>query len=217
MHVEITKLNHFHRDIMDDVTARTQRIEEKVRQRLEQDYQAKELRYLEEAYTKVQDGLKEIDQEKNEIFSKTIMGCKIKLLNKRKEIMNRVFDKATENVVAFTKTEAYQEYMLTRIRNNIKQLGEGEYIVYVNQADAGLKEIIEAQIEHTTVEIEDSHSELIGGHRLFNQTANIFADDSLNKMIEDQKQAFLKNCDIRIEESRTKAEAISSDGKEGEK
>ncbi len=116
MRSELMKVEDFRADIMSDVSERKQNIERKLKEKLKRDYDEKELQFLEEAYDIIQDGLKKIEREKNEVISKTAMENKVRLLSKRKEIIDTVFKKAKDRILEYTKTEEYKKELVEKIK-----------------------------------------------------------------------------------------------------
>ena len=143
MRTESVKLEHFKADIMNDVAEKKHIIEERVNEKLKKDYEEKELKYLAEAYNIIQSGLKNIDREKNEVISKTHMENKIKLLNKRKMIIDTVFLKAREEIEKYTKSEKYKNELVIKIKAHIEFLGDGVHTIYLNYKDKELYHFIQ--------------------------------------------------------------------------
>lgn len=200
MRTENVKLEHFKADIMNDVADKKRTIEERVNEKLKKDYEAKELQFLEEAYEIIQSGLKKIDREKNEVISKTQMENKVRLLNKRKSIIDNVFMKAREEIVKYTKTPEYKEKLIQKIKEHIELLGEGEYTIYLNYKDKDLYNEIQEIFKEHKVFIERKYIEMLGGCKLLNNTTNVYLDDSIAKRLEQEEEGFLQYCGIEIED-----------------
>jgi V/A-type H+-transporting ATPase subunit E len=200
MRTETVKIEHFRADIMNDVAARKHIIETEANQKLEKEYNRKELEFLEEAYNIIQEGLKKIDREKTEVISKTQMENKVKLLNKRKEIIDSVFQKAKVRIKEYTKTEEYVTDLIAKIKEHMKFIGEGEYTIYINYNDKDLYKRIQDNFKDCKVFIERKYVDMLGGCKLLNTTTNIYLDDSIAKMLEEEEDDFLQYCKIEIED-----------------
>jgi len=200
MRTESIKLNHFKTDIMTEVAEKKRNIDEKAEKQFESEYEAKELQFLEEAYDIIQSGLKQIDQEKIEVISKTEMENKVKLLYKRKEIIDRVFEKAKEKIEEYTKTEEYKTELLEKIKANMEYVGEGNYTIYINYKDKHLYNLVQDTFKEANVIIERKYIDMIGGCKLLNNTSKIYVDDSISKRLEKEEEDFLQYCKIEIEE-----------------
>jgi len=195
MRTEALKLEHFKADIMSDVSERKRVIEEELQTKLKKDYEAKELEFLEEAYNIIQDGLKAVDREKNEVISKAAMENRVKLLHKRKEIIDEVFRRCKVKIEQYTKTEEYKDLLVSKIKDHMKLLGEGDYIIYLNYKDKDLYTFIQEKFPKHKVFFEKKHIEMIGGVKLHNTTANVYLDDSLAKRLEEEEEEFLQYCE----------------------
>lgn len=197
---ENEKIERFTSYIMSDVSDKKRVIETKVRDKLKKDYEEKELQYLEQAYDIIQTGLKQIDREKNELISKTLMENKVKLLNARNDIVEEVFDKATKKLQAYTKTEEYKKALIGKIADHKKFMGNGKYTIYINYGDKDLYNYLQEAFPEDKVFIERKNIELIGGCRLLNEESKMYVDDTLAKRLEEEKENFLMYCGIKIDE-----------------
>ncbi len=194
------KLERFRADIMRDVTEKKKAIETRVENKLAKEFEQLELQYLEDAYEIIQNGLKKIDKEKNEVISKTQMENKVKMLAKRKEIIDKAFNQARVKIEAYTKTEEYKRKLIQKIKEHMEFLGDGNYIIYINYKDKELyKELQEAFPDHK-VFIEKKHIEMLGGCKLLNTTTNVYLDDSYEKRLEGEEENFLQQCGLEINE-----------------
>lgn len=200
MRTENIKLNHFRADIMTEVAEKKRTILEQAQKKFESEYEAKELQFLEEAYNIIQSGLKKIDREKIEVISKTEMENKVKLLHKRKEIIDRVFEKAKEKIDEYTKTEEYKTNLLAKIKEHMDYLGEGEYTIYLNYKDKDLYNLVQDTFKDANVMIEKKYIDMLGGCKLLNNTSKIYLDDTIAKRLEEEHEDFLQYCNIAIED-----------------
>lgn len=194
------KLEHFTSEIMSGVAEQKSQIETEQDKRLKEDYDKKELEYLEAAYEIIQTGLKDIDREKNEVISKTLMKNKVALLNGRKNIIDEVFAQAKKRLEAHTKTEGYKEELIEKINTHMDSMGHGDYIIYINYKDKELYHFLQDLYPEHKVFIERKHIEMIGGCKLLNKTKNVFIDDSYAKRLEEERTDFLQYCEIQIDD-----------------
>jgi len=200
MRTENIKLEHFKADIMNDVADKKRVIEERVDTKLKKEYETKELQFLEEAYNIIQSGLKQIDRQKNEVISKTQMENKVKLLHKRKTIIDNVFMKAREEIEKFTKTEEYKKDLIAKIKTHMEFLGEGDYTIYINYKDKALYRELQDLFPDANVFIERKYIEMLGGCKLLNNTTKVYLDDSIAKRLEEEEEGFLQYCGIEIKD-----------------
>lgn len=198
MRIVEEKLERFTNDIMSDVTAKRQEILQEVEKELEKKYKEKEMEYINESYEIIEDGLKKIDKEKNEIISKTIMDNRVKLLNKRSEIIDRIFDGVVEEIKEFTKSKEYYDYLVRMIKESINSLGEGEKVIYINYNDKQYLETLNKEFKNNVI-LENKTIDMLGGCKVHNKNSNIFLDNSFSKKLKDQRDGFLQKCKLEIE------------------
>ncbi len=194
------KLEHFTSEIMSGVAEQKSQIELEQDKRLKTEYEKKELEYLEAAYEIIQTGLKDIDREKNEVISKTLMKNKVALLNGRKNIIDEVFTQAKKRLEAHTKTEGYKDELIEKINTHMDYMGQGDYVIYINYKDKELYRFLQERYPEHQVLIERKHIEMFGGCKLLNKTKNVFIDDSYAKRLEEERADFLQYCEIQIED-----------------
>lgn len=192
------KLNDFASDIMTDVNHQKAAIIEQAQLEIDQEYERKELEYLTKAYNLIQDGLKKIEREKNELVSKKMMENRIKLLNKRSEIIEAAFSAAEKSLVDFCGTPEYEAYLLKMIEDNLKIVGREEAVVYLVYTDAAYKSNVESKFK-VKVEFENKAIKMLGGCKVYNPARNIFIDDSFAKRLEIERDQFLEKCNLAIE------------------
>jgi vacuolar-type H+-ATPase subunit E/Vma4 len=200
MSKEINKLTNFSIDIMADVSLQREKIVAEVDERLKKDYDLKESQFLDQAYDLIQKGLKIVDKERNEVVSKTLMENRVKLLSKRKAIIDEVFEKAIQQIREFTKTEEYKLDLLDRIKRHLEFLGEGNFIIYINYKDKELYQFVHDAFPYTKVFIEKRYIEMYGGVKIHNTTTNVYIDDSIAKRLEEEEENFMHYCGIEIED-----------------
>ncbi len=194
------KLEHFTSEIMSGVAEQKSQIELEQDKRLKAEYDKKELEYLESAYEIIQTGLKDIDREKNEVISKTLMKNKVALLNGRKNIIDEVFAQAKKRLEAHAKTEGYKDELIEKINTHMDYMGQGDYVIYINYKDKELYRFLQELYPKHQVFIERKHIEMIGGCKLLNKTKNVFIDDSYAKRLEEERADFLQYCEIQIDD-----------------
>ncbi|MBC7960748.1 MAG: hypothetical protein H7X94_12870 [Vallitaleaceae bacterium] len=198
MRIVEEKLERFRNDIMVDVVAQKDAVMAEFNHAYDEEFDRKETEYLTESYNIVQMGLKKIDKEKHEILSKAIMDNKMKLLNKRTEVINGVFALAEKKLKDFARSAAYFDYLTQLIEENLASIGPGDIEIYINHEDEKFIKMIEMKF-NVVIHLENRNIDMIGGCKVMNKTAGLFIDDSFAKRLYDQKEGFLQNCKIQVE------------------
>ena len=192
------KLDSFTNDIMSDVIAKRDEMFRQQEADFDLIYKDKELELINKSYEIIEDGLKKIDKEKNEILSRTIMENRVKLLNKRREIIEQIFLKAVEKIVEFTKSDEYYDYLVKEIKEGLELIGEGEKTIFINYKDRDFQDRLN-QLFGIEVELEAKNLDIIGGYKIHNKDTNSFLDNSFKKLLKNERESFLEKCKLEIE------------------
>jgi vacuolar-type H+-ATPase subunit E/Vma4 len=191
------KLARFSNDIMTDLGEERNMILNEVEERERQAFETKELALLTQAYEKIQSALLKIDKEKNELMSKTLVDNRTRLLHKRLELIDEIFNEAVLRLQAFAKSEAYMPHLLGLIEEGRHILGVGNLEVYLNYSDHLIKE----QVSATTglkVVLESKQVNLVGGCKIYNRTSQKVVDYSFANDLEDLREDFLHKCNLEV-------------------
>ncbi len=194
----VEKLEHFANDIMADVGEERRILIEQTDKELHDQYDAKEIEYLKEAYELIQKSLIKIDQKKNESLSRIIMGNRVRLFEKRNELLNEIYQKVIDALKSFKKTDDYKVHLVRLIESSKQKLGPGEYSVKLDYSD---KELV-AFIEEATglpVELESKKVQLIGGCIVQNRTNHTIVDNAFSKKLDNVKGEFVHQCQLEID------------------
>lgn len=198
MRIVEEKLERFANDIMKDVAAQKKALLGEITEANKREYDKKHTEYLTENYNLIQNSLKKIDKEKNEIVSKVIMDNKMKLLNKRTEVIEAVFQSAKDKLKDHSQSDAYFDELVSTIKKSIEGIGEGELEIIISYSDERFLEPLK-EIFSQHIKVENKNIEMLGGCKVMNKTKQLFIDDSYLKRLEDQKPAFLQRCQIQVE------------------
>ena len=149
-----------------------------------------------DAYTLIQ---KNISVEKSKIvseYAKLEQKSRSELFIRRMQIVEEVFDKATNKLISFTRTDEYSNY-IRRSANEISELFCGKScIVYVKNDDADKADLIKSIIQNCTIECDNSI--VIGGIRCFCEELSMIADNTLDSKLSNQRQWFSENSDLKV-------------------
>jgi vacuolar-type H+-ATPase subunit E/Vma4 len=198
MRIVEEKIDKFAQDIMADVGDKREKIMEQTDKELEAIYEEKELSYLSKAYEIIQNGLKNIEKEKNEILSKAIMDSKRKILKVRESIISNVFKETENKLIEFTEDKEYLQYLISIIEEDMSKVGDGDIIIYISHSDEKFLRQLNNIFDEKVV-VADKNEKFIGGCKILNKSKNIFLDDSFYSKLYSQKETFLNNCNLEIE------------------
>lgn len=149
-----------------------------------------------DAYTLIQ---KNITVEKAKIvteYAKLAQKSRSEIFIRRNELVEKVFKKATDKLVAFTKTADYDEY-IKKSATEIAMLFENKNcVIYIKSDDKAKADMIKAIISDCTIEYDDSI--LIGGIKGFCEEMSVIADDTLDTKLSNQHQWFTENSNLKV-------------------
>lgn len=195
---EEDKLEQFTNDIMANVALKRQKVLAGVDKDIERRYKEKESLLYTEAYDVIQEGMKEIDREKNEVVSKAVMDNRILLFHKRAEIVADVFKRVRKQIRDFCSEETYYDYLLKMIKEDLEHLAEGDKVIYINHTDKLHQEKLEKDLG-MPITIENRHKDFIGGCKIVDKENSLFIDDTFESKLMSQKEDFIYSCQIKVE------------------
>lgn len=162
-----------------------------------------EREYCEDSYKTIQKKTGEIrSMISRELASKELEGKK-KLLARRNEIENSVFEKAAEKLEEFSKTDAYKTY-LRRAAVEARKIfaGSGEdklvsTIIYIRDRDKKCSPLIKKAFgSDCTVKVDSSI--ILGGLRAENAEIGRVVNVTLDIALEQQREWFAANSGLTI-------------------
>lgn len=198
------KLKKFSTEVLSEANESSQKKWQEFTEKLAAEYDKKETAFLEEGYHTIQNGLKQIDREKSGRMSKALMDNRQQVLQKRAEIVNRVFEQLKVKLVEYTKTEEYLAVLDKRIEKTLLILGSGQCRIVLTASDFARAQMIMAKYPQTTFETEAKQVKIpmIGGCQGYHEEKNIFYDNSFARQLVDKRENFLQEmaAELKIED-----------------
>jgi len=199
------KLEHFTATIMKQAVEKRNQLLEEIKKQHEETLKQKELEFLEQAYNQIQNSIRLIEKENNEVLSRTLAENRRKLLQKREEIIEEIFHEITERVKEFVKSPQYEQYLINDVLEICTSIRseEDELIIYINEADLLYKDKITEQIQSRLYPnrfiVETEKADMIGGVKVLNKTKNLFVDNSFLAKIKEARERFLETSGLVID------------------
>ena len=120
-----------------------------------------------------------------------------KLIEKRDEYVKAIFEKAHEELVAFTKSADYASFMESKIKKVADDFKDSHSIMYVSAKDLAMKaDLVKAFGQDIDVEASDDIT--IGGFIIENKESSLLVDETLDFALNNQKEWFNKNSGLII-------------------
>lgn len=192
------KLEHFANDVMADVGEERRALVEALDEELGAAYEKKENEYLAKAYEIIQDALIDIDQKKNENMSRIIMRNRTRRFERRNAIIAGVYEKATLRLKDFKETEAYEGYLIDRVKASAAALGDGDILVKLDYSDRALMETV-ASATGLEVTVASKKLTLIGGCIVENKATNMIVDNTFSRKLATIRGDFVQQCQLEID------------------
>ena len=171
---------------VDAIMAEVKKIEEEA-------YSSMRAEAKKDADLRLKQELDEMQSESAAEISESHVERQKKLINKRDEYVTTIFKKAREELVAFTKTPEYKEFMV----NKAKKLA-GDYmphsVIYVKEDD----EKYSSRLKAFCKDVKTDKSIIIGGCKGENTSASMSADDTLDSRIKEQREEFYSYSGLSI-------------------
>lgn len=143
---------------------------------------------------------KEMDNNKTVItreFAKKEKESQDELFLERAKMMQTVFDKTTEKLIAYTSTEEYKNKLTLQAQNIAKLFGNKSCIIYINEKDRNFANQLQDCFGGET-QVKATPEIKIGGIKVYCEEMNIIADETLDSKLQDQRQWFTENSGLKV-------------------
>ena len=134
-----------------------------------------------------------LNEENNAGFSELEAEETKKLLDRRTQITDEVFEKAVNKLKQFTESAEYPDFLKRSITEIKAQLGE-DAVIILRPED----EKYGAELSDLCAEIKYDPSISLGGCRAENLSAGIIADDTLEARLQEEKSRFYRTSGMTI-------------------
>lgn len=163
-----------------------------------QQLQQAEQKVLLDAYQLIQKERIALQNETRLEMSRRELEARKKLLEKRRDMMEALFEEAGRQIADWTQTPAYGEALEASLRRMMQQLPENGTVYALSPRDedklAALSALCPPGSRLETA--EDIH---LGGLRGVNAEAGLRLDDTLDTRLELQREWFVQNSGLTIE------------------
>lgn len=172
---------------------------------------------LREAYALIQREMSAIRTEISSKLSRDEMESRMHLFEKRNEMSEKIFEKVTQKLLAFTKTTEYEKMLLDSVKKIAQALKADDVVFYVKSDDLKLAEKIKAAYASergkekkltdkiraafsSACDVKASKEIKIGGITGRSASLGLIADDTLDTKLDGQREWFYKNSGLKVTE-----------------
>lgn len=184
------------------ITAYAEEQRQKIHQEVE-DFKAERLKQAEkdvlvDAYQLIQKERVELHNSLAREMSRRDMDARKRLLNRRQDMTADIFARATEQLLSYTATPAYEESLTRSMKEMIDTLPADGSVYYLAEKDASRRDALTAFCPAGS-RIELSDDIRLGGLRGENHRAGIIMDDTLDTKLELQHEWFNEHSGLTVE------------------
>jgi vacuolar-type H+-ATPase subunit E/Vma4 len=191
------KLSKFYLAINHYAEEQRRQIEEEVAEFKQKELDEAEDEVLNESYRLIQ---KEMAQMRNSIFQemaqREVAGRRA-LLEQRQKITDEVFSRAAEQLRSFTKTDRYQTWLQNSAARMSAVFPKAGTVLRIREADAGYQKIIRESFG-ADCEFQTDRTIVLGGLRAYHAELGVMVDETLDSLLEDQRNWFEENSGMRV-------------------
>lgn len=193
------KLRSFTEMALREAYRKKNEIVENTKKEIAETLKNKEIELLEEAYRSMQTGTRQNRRELNQSVSKALVDGKKRMFDKRREIIEDVFEQVKTRLDEYRMTTEYPIKILNDIIKCFGIIEDNEYEIEVNAEEMDLfkKLITEAGMP---VKINSSEEDIGGGFIINGITKRIRMDCSFATAILEARENFLEMTRIPIED-----------------
>lgn len=167
-----------------------------------EEFKAKELNKaeedgLKEAYVLLQKKMLSINTGIARELSKAENASRKSVFQKRREIEDKVFERAKEKLLAYAKTGKYTSKLLESAEAVSQKLTADDVILYICERDLKLKDkILSAFGRKCDIQVSDEIQ--IGGLTGLSRQLGLLVDETLDTKLENQKEWFCENSGLTV-------------------
>jgi V/A-type H+-transporting ATPase subunit E len=153
---------------------------------------------LNDAYVMIQNEIAIIKNKNGRQVSLAELESRRKLLKLRDEISRSVFEDAAKNLLNFSLTSKYIDYICNIIKKCADTFPAGKSVIMVKKEDLQYKDRFLSAFGREDAVCETSDNLTIGGVIIYNHDKGIIVDESLDLKLENQKDWFAATSGLTI-------------------
>lgn len=177
-----TAINHYAEE-------QRKKIEQEIEEYKKKELEETEIQVLTECYQLIQKELTQMRSRISHEVAKREMDSRRKLLEKRSGITSEVFSKATEKLKEFTAQDDYVSFLKKTAQQFAKVFGRPGVVIRLKADDRKYEAEIRSAFGFDC-EFQTDGTIEIGGMRAFHPEMGIFADETLDSLLADQRGWF---------------------------
>jgi V/A-type H+-transporting ATPase subunit E len=191
------KLAKFQAAVFAEIDAKAAQIEHEAEEFKEQELEKTKDEQLTKSFYLIQEKSEEIKKDFKHEVAKFSLEQKHAVLLKRNEITENIFANVKQQVVDYTNTLEYKDYLLSSVSHFAKNASYDNLEIMVTSKDlAFANEIIKAYGKDCNV--KESNTIELGGFIACNTDQGIYFDETLEQKLAEQKKYFIEHSQLDI-------------------
>lgn len=194
---EQTKLAKFQAAVFAEIDAKAAQIEEEAKKKRDEELEKIKDEQITKSFYYIQQKVDEIKKEFKQEVAKFSLEQKHNVLLKRNEIIDKIFASVKQQLLDYSNTAEYKNYLLTSIKKfaETEQFDSIEIMVRSKDMEFA-NEIQQAYGKGCTV--KENNSIELGGFIACNNEQGIYYDGTLEQKLDEQKKHFIEHSQLDI-------------------
>lgn len=179
------KLEEFSNLVLQEASQEKRKILDEIRLKVNEANKKSRQEILDKAEMDLKIATEKEAKLKNEEVSKAAIEAKKIVIEKRKELINNMYDTVISKLNEFVNSEQYPMWLINQINEAKTQLDDNNITVYIGKADEKINLETDAKIQ---IDSEIT----IGGCKVISQKKHMLIDNTLSKKLEEAFSQFNK-------------------------
>lgn len=198
MSIEQEKLIAFENAILEETNQEIEAMEQEIAT-----YEAAEMKKAQEEeydrfFVLMQAEVQALKAKYKKSITKAELSCKQDLLRFRNHLTDSVFEEARVQILAFTKTSGYVDFLIGQIAAALSAFPCDHAALMLRTEDASLAAAIQTACPAITAVTADKKNRL-GGFCLINEEKGLLEDRTFASALEAKKPAFYASCGLTVQ------------------
>lgn len=180
-----TKLEEFSNLVLQEASQEKRKILDEIRLKVNEANKKSKQEIIDKAEMDLKIATEKEAKLKNEEVSKAAIEAKKIVIEKRKELINNMYNTVISQLNEFVNSEQYPMWLIKQIDEAKTQLDDNNIIVYIGKADEKIN-------LETNAKIQIDNEITIGGCKIISEKKHMLVDNTLSKKLEEAFSQFNK-------------------------
>lgn len=190
------KLLHFETSILTEAELKAAEIEQELSDFTSSELEKARQGEYDKNFRYMQDRIKAIKQNYNQLITKTNLDSKRKLLEFRVSLLESIFDQVTRRLADFSQTPDYKEFLVSSIQSSAKEFPCESATIHLREADMKYMDLIKRNLPSTYFECDDKN--ILGGYKIINAEKGLMLDETFESNLYKQRRGFYEHCELTV-------------------